>query len=173
LKAKILVLVAPLLYAGVWSSGYGLAVNPSISMPRGLYLLSPIERVTPGSMVAACISDSAAAKLFVERGYLPASERCSSGAAPIIKPIAAGPGDRVNTDDAGLRINGRAIESSRTADVDTEGRPLPHLKSVEYRLSDNEYFVVSTHTERSLDSRYFGPIHEEDVLAQARPLLTE
>lgn len=160
-------------YLTTWASGYSVAVNPSVSMPRGLYLLQPVGDLSRGSLVAVCIPKGEAANLYVERGYLPESQRCLSGAAPVIKPIVAGPGDRVTLDDAGVTINGMLVAYSEIDDEDSNGRPMPHVSFGDLKLSNDQFFLLATHAARSLDSRYFGPIRDSDVIAQVSPLVTE
>jgi conjugative transfer signal peptidase TraF len=162
-----------LAYVGTWASGYSVAVNPSVSMPRGLYLLKPVGDLSRGAVVAACIPNRESSRLYVERGYLPESKRCPSGAAPVIKPIVAGPGDRVTLDDDGVTINGMLVAYSEIDDEDSKGRPMPHVSFGDLSLGNDQFFLLATHAARSLDSRYFGPIRDSDVIAQVSPLVTE
>ena len=64
----------------------GLRCNLTASLPVGIYRL--VDRpVTLGALVAAC-PPVEAARLGVERGYLPAG-RCPGGGAPVLKEVAA------------------------------------------------------------------------------------
>lgn len=171
--SMIFVGLVVLLYLVAWGSGYQIAVNPTTSMPRGLYLLMPVKDFSRGSLIAACIPDKKTATLYVKRGYLPASQRCASGAAPIIKPIAAVPGDTVKLDDSGVSINNHNIDHSKTEDLDSDGRSIPHLLPGIINLANDHFFVMSTHSARSLDSRYFGPIQKMDAIGQVKPIYTE
>lgn len=162
-----------ILYLAAWGSGYKIAVNLTPSMPRGIYLLMPVKNLSRGSLIAACNPNKEAVALYVKRGYLPESHRCSSGAAPIIKPIAAVPGDTVKLDDSGVSINDQHIDHSQIEDLDSNGHPIPHLLPGIISLANDHFFVMSTHSARSLDSRYFGPIQKMDVIGQVKPLYTE
>lgn len=166
------VAAAAALFLGAWASGDVLAVNTTASMPRGVYLVSDLETPARGLVVAACIPNHGDVAVYRERGYLPESSRCASGLAPVLKPIAAVPGDVVALDDRGLWVNGELLENSRVFDTDSQGKALRHLpvgwKKV---LGAGEYFLLANRIERSLDSRYYGTVTRTQLLGQARPLI--
>jgi len=87
----------------------------------------------------------------------------------ILKPIAAGPGDHIDTTGDWLFINERCIAPIFT--VDSEGQPLPVWRARRV-LQPGEFFVFSARVPNSFDSRYFGPIRCEDIIAVRRPLWT-
>ena len=87
----------------------------------------------------------------------------------ILKPIAAGPGDEVNTMGRWLYINGRKIAPIYTHDE--KGRLLPHWRA-DCVLGPHEYFVYSSRIWNSFDSRYYGPIRQNRIAAVRVPLLT-
>ncbi len=87
----------------------------------------------------------------------------------ILKPIAAGPGDRVDTMGHWLYINGRKIAPIYTHDE--QGRLLPHWRA-DCVLGPHEYFVYSSRIWNSFDSRYYGPIRHSRIAAVRVPLLT-
>lgn len=163
--------LAALLFATTWASGVGLALNTTPSMPRGLYLTKPMGYPKPGDIAAVCIPPGEESQLYLERDYLPASFRCPSGVAPVLKPIAAVPGDYVQIEAAGVRINGELQVRSRTYATDSDGRPMAHLADGwKKTLAEDEYFVLANHIERSLDSRYYGTVARAAFLAKAFPL---
>ena len=86
----------------------------------------------------------------------------------ILKPIAAGPGDRVNTMGPWLYINGRKIAPIYMHDE--KGRLLPHWRA-NCVLGPHEYFVYSSRIWNSFDSRYYGPISQNQITAVRAPLL--
>lgn len=168
--ATIGVLVA---FLAAWASGYSLTVNTSVSMPRGLYLVGPLQEPERGMIVAVCIPNQPAVKLYRERDYLPASSRCAGGMAPVMKPIAGVPRDAVRIGALGTWINERQVPNSLVFDTDSQGLPIPHLPlGWSKRLDVGEYFLLATHVERSLDSRYYGPVHRADMQARVIPLVT-
>lgn len=172
---------APLVVAAVvvvaflasWFFGYSLAVNPSVSMPRGLYLLAPVDAPQRGDVVSACISNLEAAKVYRQRDYIGPSERCASGMPPVMKPVVAAPGDTVEVTAMGVWVNGQLLPKSRVFDTDSDGRPIDHLPlGWKKTLAGGEFFLLANVIERSLDSRYYGPILRTDIHGRARPLFT-
>jgi len=91
----------------------------------------------------------------------------SRRALRVLKPIAAGPGDHVDTTGDWLVINARCIAPIFT--VDSEGRPLPIWRARRV-LNPDEFFVFSSRVPNSFDSRYYGPIRRADIIAVRRPL---
>lgn len=87
----------------------------------------------------------------------------------ILKPIAAGPGDHIDTTGDWLLIDGRCV--APIFSVDSEGRPLPVWRARRV-LHPGEFFVFSARVPNSFDSRYYGPIRREDIIAVRRPLWT-
>lgn len=69
-----------------------------------------------------------------------------------------------------MRINGEVIANSRTAARDRHGRPVPHHPWGVYRLRSGELWLFSDH-QSAFDSRYFGPVHAEHVVAVLEPLV--
>jgi type IV secretory pathway protease TraF len=137
-------------YLVAWVSGYSLAVNTSVSMPRGLYVLAPVDAPQRGDVVSACISNLEAAKVYRERDYIGPSERCAAGMPPVMKPIVAVPGD-----------------------TDSDGRPIEHLPlGWKKTLAAGEFFILANIIERSLDSRYYGPVLRADIHGRVRPIFT-
>jgi conjugative transfer signal peptidase TraF len=168
LMALVLVVI---LYGVAWRAGVGVAINLSPSMPRGVYLTQPVSEPKIGDWVSLCIpSDSA--PVYRSRGYLPESSCCSSGLAPVMKPIVATSGDVVSIDHDGIRVNGLLIPNSLSFDTDSNDRPIAHLPlGWSKQLAANEYFAVATFHPRSLDSRYFGPIRGIQILQSLIPLI--
>lgn len=117
----------------------GLRVNVTASLPRGLYLLCP---GTPGrgEYAAFCLSGEFA-ELARERGYLQAGS-CPSGLRPLLKRVAALPGDVVNVAALSLRA------------TDSQGRSLPSFLQSGSVLS-GMVLLLADHP-GSFDGRYFG-----------------
>ena len=143
-----LVALVVILYLLTWATGYSLAINSTPSMPRGLYLVAPADTALRGDIVAVCIPESDAARLYRERDYLPASSRCPSNLAPVLKPVAAEPGDSVTLDAQGVWVNGELLRKSRIFDTDSQGRPIPHMP-VPWKdyMRNGEYFLLANHIE--------------------------
>ncbi|WP_404995448.1 conjugative transfer signal peptidase TraF [Cupriavidus pauculus] len=153
--------------------GIQFAINDSPSMPEGVYLTVPARKIQRGDTVALCIPTGQHAALYLARGYLPASIRCASGVAPVLKPLVAVGGDVVEVRGRRVLVNGNPVPNSGLADTDSAGRPMPAISDGwKQTLSSGEVFALATFADRSLDSRYYGPVSLSLVLAKAYPIFT-
>lgn len=148
----------------------GLHFNFTPSMPLGIYRLAPLSRsgVERGSFVAVC-APPVAAKLGRRRGYL-AIGACPSHAEPLLKVVAAVPGDQLAVSADGVAVNGCALPHSQPLNVDSAGRRLSRWPRGHYRLRRGQLWLYAANN-RSWDSRYWGPAMIRNVLAQAEPLI--
>lgn len=139
--------------------GYCLNITPS--EPVGIYRLIP-GRVERGALVLIDQPhDSAASTL---RRYIPAK-------LPLVKRVAAIPGDVVRIDSDGVYVNGVLWPDSVPLTHDDEGRALHPYPFGVYPVAAGKVWVMSNHP-RGLDSRYFGPVPAASVISQLAPLLT-
>ncbi len=133
-------------------------VNTTPSEPPGLYLKSGMAP-TLGRMVAFIAPDAAFPYADRRLSYL--------HRVPLLKTVAAGPGDLVCTLNSQLEIDGKA--RAPIAQVDRQGIALPHWSACR-RLTADELFVFSDRVPNSFDSRYFGPVPQRAVLGVYAPL---
>ncbi|HWG35195.1 MAG TPA: conjugative transfer signal peptidase TraF [Gemmatimonadaceae bacterium] len=147
----------------------GIRINLTDSIPRGLYRVvnRPFAR---GSIVLVCLPKPAA-DLGRARGYIP-SGACDDGSAPVGKPVVATQGDTVQVFDRGVVINGTFLSNSAPLERDSDGRPLPRLPMALHILTPDEIWLLSSHSARSYDSRYFGAVASSRVVAQIEALVT-
>jgi conjugative transfer signal peptidase TraF len=145
----------------------GLRINASPSLPLGLYVITNNSQAE----LAEFCPPEPFATFAIERRYREAGS-CSDGAAPLLKPVAARPGDLVELSNAGISVNGRLLPQTAPLNRDTHGRPLNHWPFGMHIVAPDEVWVASTFNPRSFDSRYFGPIHIESIRDRVRPLLT-
>lgn len=144
------------------------------SLPRGVYQRSDAPLVR-GTLVAFCLLH-AHAEFAWQRGYiagvpdLPVLRECPGGYQPLLKPIVASAGDVIDLTPESVRVNGEPIAQSQTQEQDRAGRALPHVVWGRYVLTEGELWVMSTYHPASWDSRYFGPIRAETVIATVVPL---
>ena len=138
-----------------------IVINTSPSVAPGIYLRVD-ERPAVGRIVDFRIPARAWPYIRERTGH--AGRRWY-----ILKPIAAGPGDEVNTMGRWLYINDRKIAPIYTHDE--KGRLLPHWRA-DCVLGPHEYFVYSGRIWNSFDSRYYGPIRLHQIAAVRVPLLT-
>lgn len=147
------------LFAVVWLTltfalvfGAGLRFNPTPSLPKGVY------RIVPGApekneLVSFCL-EGEFAELALERGYLEPGS-CPSGLRPLLKRLAALPGDSV--DPASFPI----------CSVDSHGRSMsPALAP---GVVPPGMALVQADHPGSFDSRYFGFV-PLDSLQRVEPL---
>lgn len=146
--------------------GYRLNLTPS--KPLGLWRIEELQRpVAIGDLVFLCPPLTA---VFVEarrRGYLRRGV-CAGGFAPLIKTVAALPGQRVEITDHVL-IDGRPVPASSVWGRDGEGRVLPPDSG---GVVPPHHLFLHSPFASSYDSRYFGPVPDSGLLGLARPVFT-
>lgn len=133
--------------------------NRTASAPTGLYWLSD-EPFTQGRWVVVS-SQSDIAGWAQARGYIGKDW-------PILKQIAAMPGDKICRTSSEIRINNRPVAIAKA--VDSSGRMLPVWNDCSVLQSD-QVFLLTPHP-ASLDGRYFGPIKQTDLDGVAIPIFT-
>ncbi len=157
----------PLVVLGVWIilslmlADRQLVINTSPSVAPGIYLRID-EKPRIGRIIDFRIPPPASAYVHERTGHFGRHWY-------ILKPIAAGPGDRINTLGRWLYINGRKM--ARIYTHDEKDRRLPHWRA-NCVLGPHEYFVYSNRIWNSFDSRYYGPISQKQIAAVRVPLLT-
>jgi conjugative transfer signal peptidase TraF len=139
-----------------------IVINTSPSVQPGLYLRSSSE-LAVGQIVDFRIPSAA-------RNYIESRTGQNGEDWFILKPIVAGPGDRVDTTGEWLLINGRQIASMPPTN-DTRGLPLPVWRQSRV-LGADEFFVFSDRIPNSFDSRCYGPIRRQHIETVRRALIT-
>lgn len=151
----------------VWA---GIRVNISGSMPRGIYHVGALSRtLRRGDTVAVCLP-LRAASLGRERGYV-GPGICPGGVDPLVKIIVAAVGDIVVTTRVGISVNGKLLPEGQQLQVDAVGRSLVCWSTPMYRMPPGWIWLYAP-SERSWDSRYWGPVRIGDVIGFADPLIT-
>jgi len=138
--------------------------NVSASAPIGLYRIEPLHDPPLGALGAlvAVTPPPALARWLAERGYL--GER-----VPLLKHVAARPGQIVCRIDAVVSVDGRPVVVARQRDG--RGRPLPVWQGCR-TLRAGELLMLNPDHADSMDGRYFGPLPASSVLGRAIPILT-
>ncbi|MUZ65766.1 MULTISPECIES: conjugative transfer signal peptidase TraF [Agrobacterium] len=146
--------------------GYRLNLTPS--EPLGIWRIVALQRpVETGDLVFICPPPTASFEEALRRGYVRRG-LCPSGFAPLIKTVAALPGQHVEIA-ANVTVDGRPLPSSIVRQSDGEGRALtPYTGGI---VSLKNLFLHSSFAS-SYDSRYFGPVPDTGLLGLARPVLT-
>jgi conjugative transfer signal peptidase TraF len=130
--------------------------NASASAPVGLYTIGDGEHVQTGDMVIAWAPD-AMRQLAARRHYLPAN-------VPLVKRIAAEPGDTVCAFGPTITVNGKRVAERHR--VDGMGRPMPWWSGC-ITLRRGALFLLMTGSPASFDGRYFGPTGRGDIVGKA------
>ena len=142
--AVILVLAGLLAAAWTGERRPWLIYNASESAPVGFYLRS--ARPAAIGDYTLVRADSRPAIEAAARGLVPAG-------TPLVKRLAAGPGDRVCRHAARVTVNGHPVATA--LGHDRAGRPLPAWSGCVH-LRAGETFLLQDHP-RSFDGRYHGP----------------
>lgn len=146
----------------------GFRVNVTPSVPLGLWRVHPASSIGRGDVVTVCPPDTELSRTARARGYFMHGS-CPGSFMPLIKPVVAIAGDRVEVDEAGVRVNGELVAHSKPLARDTEGRPLTLPFEGERQVPVGQIVVVSTYNRLSFDSRYFGMVSAAGVRGVAEP----
>jgi conjugative transfer signal peptidase TraF len=133
--------------------------NASASAPLGLYGVTAPTALQSGDMVIARLPEPMR-MLAARRHYLPAN-------IPLVKRVAAEPGDLVCADGASILINGRRVVTRLRHDA--AGRPLPWWQGCA-TLRRGAIFLLMTGQPASFDGRYFGPTTPDLIVGKAHLL---
>ncbi|NSZ66487.1 conjugative transfer signal peptidase TraF (plasmid) [Agrobacterium tumefaciens] len=154
------------LAAAAFTGGYRLNLTPS--EPLGLWRIEKLQRpVAIGDLVFLCPPTTAVFAEAWRRGYLRRG-LCPDGLAPLVKTVAALPGQRVDISDH-VHIDGRSVPASSLRAADGEGRAL--MSDPGGVVPPHHLFLHSSFAS-SYDSRYFGPVPDSGLLGLARPVFT-
>ena len=135
--------------------------NPSPSVPVGVYIVTPIDTLEVGALVAVRPPGALETWLVYHR-YVDRD-------TPLLKRIAALPGAEVCREGSTIQIDGEAVAEAR--ERDRLGRPLPVWTGCRV-LADDEVFFLNADEPASLDGRYFGPLNDAVIIGRATPLWT-
>lgn len=136
--------------------------NATASVPTGLYHVRGTTGLHVGERVVIDPPQRLRAYL-AKRGYLPSG-------VPLLKDIAALPGDTVCRSGLAITINGERAGLARPHD--SRARPLPTWQGCRI-IGADEIFVMNRRAAGSFDGRYLGPISRSDVIGRASPVWTD
>ena len=134
-------------------------INRSDSLPHGLYVIAK-DDIHSGAVVEFAPPQIAVDYAIDRWGNMPSNVQ-------FLKSVVAVEGDHVDATGDTLLINGVAMGT--ILEKDSAGNSLPRWKESRVLRMD-EIYVFSDHDRGSFDSRYYGPIHRNDVLSVRRPL---
>lgn len=161
---------AALVVSGVAAAGLigGYRLNLTPSEALGLWRIEATEQdLAVGDLVFVC---PPAIGPFVEAHKLGYLRRglCAGGLAPLLKSVAALPGQRVDIGDH-VVVDGIPVPSSDVRRTDGAGRAIAPYRGAVVPVA---HLFLHSSFASSYDSRYFGPIPDAGLLGLARPVLT-
>lgn len=134
--------------------------NASASAPIGLYKIDAERDPPPGALVAVA-PPAPLSRWLSGRGYLPEG-------VPLLKHVAAKPGQRVCRIGAVVSVDARPIAVARARD--SLGRPLPVWRGCR-TLRPGELLLLNPAHPDSMDGRYFGPLPASTVRPRCLPAM--
>ena len=154
-------IAAALLATVAWKMPPRLIWNVSASVPVGLYLVRPALDFQPGQLVAA-MPPPELASFMANRRYLGVG-------VPMLKHVAALPGQMVCRSKRRVRIDGAFVANVRR--IDSRFRALPVWSGC-HRVARNEVFLLNANVTDSFDGRYFGVLPRSTVIGRVVPVWT-
>jgi conjugative transfer signal peptidase TraF len=152
------------------SDWLGLRFNHSESVAPGFYWVVD-KQPEKGDFVSFCPAQNTITQMAYERGYI-GFGNCPGHYERLLKHVVGVTGDTVAILDHGVTINQTLQPDSTALPFDGIGRPLKSYSKNRLILKPNELWVMSNRSPLSFDSRYFGPIHQNQVSDVVRPVLT-
>ena len=159
-------LFAVLAAVAVMFHSCGYLFNVTNSVPIGLYRITS----NPSAPFVTVCPTGIAERLTTQRNYRPVGHGCGDGYIPMLKPVAARPGDSVRDTGWFLYVNGHRLPNTQTFQYDGHHRPLPQLPHGIYTVKPGTVWLISTYNDYSFDSRYFGAVSDKEIRHHVRPV---
>lgn len=159
--AATISITAALLATVAWKMPSRFIWNVSASVPIGLYLVRSTPYIEPGQLVAV-MPLRALASFMATRRYLGIG-------VPMLKHVAALPGQTVCRSGRRVRVDGAVVATARH--MDSQSRALPVWSGC-HRVARNEVFLINANVSDSFDGRYFGVMPRSTVVGRAVPVWT-
>lgn len=151
-------------------SASGFHLNFSGSAPQGVWMVEPIaeDSIERGAWVSVCPPVLPVTKAVADLKHLPFGDCPELNVAPLLKPVMAVSGDVVRLQNGrNATVNGVALPNTVSK---SDWRAWP---DGEYTVKPGEVWLFSSYSDRSFDSRYFGPVKISEIQGAARPFLTK
>lgn len=139
----------------------GLVLIAGESMPNGIWVRVADDQIGKGDIVTFCPNSAQTLKIA-------GGGRCPGGYRRVLKPVVASAGDIVVIDGGGVVVNNHRVPGSTRIDASLGAVSVLPFGTSE--VGEDEVWVISSHHSASLDSRYYGPIHIEQVISAVQPL---
>jgi conjugative transfer signal peptidase TraF len=154
-------LVFILLYGFFWVLSTMVVFQVTGSMPIGLYLKKPIVNIQSGQLILFDLPENVK-EMVKSRRWAPRQ------VTMLMKEVVGMPGDEIQIKENRVYIN--KVYFGPVKKKDRQGLPLPSINKT-FILGKDEFFSASR-KENSFDSRYFGPVHLQDIKAVVEPIFT-
>ena len=142
-----------------------LRLNYSDSVPVGLYESQP----QPGAPFAGICLSADTLRAALIKGLELGHGECADGHQPILKTVyRATPESPIVLDAQGFVVAGERIPNTMPKALSKTGKRLTHYAFGTYVSG---LWAISGYSRDSYDSRYFGPVPQENVRFYAKPLL--
>ena len=147
-----------------------LIFNLTESLPFGLWNRTALN-IERGGVVGFCptLPDQLKKEYLLEASENRFVRICDENVQMMMKPIVAVPGDKVEIKDNKIFVNEKFLVSRLEKDV--YGKPIESVKPGVYTVAKGEYWLISTYSKSSFDSRYFGAVKAEKIKYSLEPLL--
>ncbi len=146
----------------------GFRVNTTDSIPFGLYRITNIKNIK-NAYVIFCPDDRPVFKQGLDRGYI-GSGLCPGGYGYLMKKVVATNGDQISITSDGVFVNRQLILFSKPTLIDGRKRPLPQWRTIDYQIKEDELITMTSQSECSFDSRYYGPIRIGQIKGVIKPI---
>jgi conjugative transfer signal peptidase TraF len=141
----------------------GLAFNDTNSVPTGLYHTALADKY---KYVGVCLP-SQTVQVAIHAGIEIAAGECEDGHRPILKRLYSASVERpIEFSQRGFRVDGRLLSNTAPKEKSSKGVPLNHFAYGSYTQG---LWVISDYNPNSFDSRYFGPVRQEEIRYYAAP----
>ncbi len=141
---------------------FGVGVNFTASLPRGLYIKNN-EEIQYNDIVQFCLNDEIASQVQAHR--YTANGTCENGLKPLLKYVVGMEGDRIEIRENRVFITQENAEEpvfyGIIQEIDSKDKEVVSLLN-EGIIPENHVYVFSNH-EGSFDSRYFGLVEAQTL----------
>ena len=163
---RLAISLAAIMATGFAAQGSGIRLNASPSMPLGVWIghKATAHDYTVGDTVLVCPVLTEAQRVYLKPGS------CANGLEPMLKPIAAIAGDRVETEPTGVTINGHSLPNTAPLTRNGRGDPIQAYPFGTRVVRPGEVWLIVPRRD-SFDSRYLGPVPVLDIVSLAAPLV--
>ena len=135
-----------------------LYLNTTASEPLGVYVIEKSE-IKKGDMVVFKVPPNAE-DIIYGRNLL-------KKPGLMLKEVYALPGENYTITDKYIYVNGCRV--GKVSEKDSKELPLPKLRG-NFTVKKGYFLALATYRETSLDSRYFGEVSQELIVAKVTPI---